>query len=190
MRSLFLAPHSDDETLFGAFTLLRHKPDVIICLRDGDEREGETARAMEILGIENWRFWPYEQTSPDWDGIRVSLESWLPGNAPPHQYERVFAPHYDFKANGHSETGVPPRGWGVMQHDMIGKIAHQLFGERYSPYCLYTRWGGRMKGVEIPFEPHWPALKLRALACYESQIVNATTATWFIDDPIREYVPA
>ena len=58
---LFLSPHPDDETLFGAFTLMREKPLVVI-ITDSyiqqnrgenitpQQRFQESVNAMKILG--------------------------------------------------------------------------------------------------------------------------------------------
>jgi LmbE family N-acetylglucosaminyl deacetylase len=46
---LFLSPHCDDETLFGAYTIMRDKPLVAIYL-SSMERMQESAKAMKVLG--------------------------------------------------------------------------------------------------------------------------------------------
>src|SRR3990167_6541633 len=58
---LLISPHNDDESLFAAYTILRHKPLVVICTDSyiqpnrGDSgctaeiRREETIRAMEVL---------------------------------------------------------------------------------------------------------------------------------------------
>ena len=62
MKSIFLAPHNDDEALFGSFTIIREKPLVVIITDswiqpnrgekgcDAETRWNETKKAMEILG--------------------------------------------------------------------------------------------------------------------------------------------
>lgn len=56
--SVFLASHNDDEALFGSFTLLRHRPLVVICLYDGEARAEESRQACAVLGceVDQWRF--------------------------------------------------------------------------------------------------------------------------------------
>ncbi|MCL4419163.1 PIG-L family deacetylase, partial [Patescibacteria group bacterium] len=62
MASLFLAPHSDDEALFGSFIIQRTKPLVVI-VTDGtsharkfgvsiEQRRQESRNAMAVLGVE------------------------------------------------------------------------------------------------------------------------------------------
>lgn len=191
MNTLFLAPHNDDETLFGAFTLLRYRPHVIVCftsaLQDSPRYPGgpissstrylETVAALTALGLDpskesGYEQWPY----PDNESLDVeAFETELRYVYELHQPEVVFAPVVE--AGGHE------------QHNTIGRIALEVFGDRVRPYLTYTWPNGRSKGQEVEFEPHWPALKLRALSCYESQIQSPATGSWFIDAPIREYVP-
>ena len=53
---VFLSPHSDDEILFGAYTIMREKPLVIVCTHatmqggNGYERAMESYKAMKMLG--------------------------------------------------------------------------------------------------------------------------------------------
>lgn len=174
---LFLAPHHDDETLFGAFTILRYQPHVIICTRSDLQesrgtgitnatRERETQEALRWLGDPTYEFWGHSDIDPD----RGELERRL------RAYEidgRVFAPAIE--EDGHEH------------HSMIGQIALDVFGDRVQPYLTYRRGHGRSVGTEVPFEPGWPARKMRALACYESQIALPSTEYWFLDSTLREY---
>lgn len=49
MPKLFLAPHPDDETLFGAYIIMNEKPLVAI-YSSTEERNKESEAAMKILG--------------------------------------------------------------------------------------------------------------------------------------------
>lgn len=51
MKKLFFAPHPDDETLFGAYTIMKEKP-VVVVIKNSIERLMEFVRAMEVLGAE------------------------------------------------------------------------------------------------------------------------------------------
>lgn len=181
MKTILLAPHADDETLFAAWTVLRHRPDVAVVLAPKEtERFDEAACAVALLGADLcWL--PFTEHRPDWDGVAGCFDELAA------RYDRCYAPSFDFEANGHVE-GVEPRlGWGVFQHDMVGKLAKRVFGERTVAYCTYTRWGGRQVGVEVAFEPEWLSVKLRAMACYASQHVNEATRSWFIAPDLREW---
>lgn len=182
MTSLFLAPHHDDETLFGAYHLLRYQPHVIVCLRsDLQERRGtgitneqrvnETNRALFWLGDPPVEFWQVSDFDPDW-GVIDEKFSRLAADP---ELERVFAPAVE--DGGHD------------QHNEIGERALAFFGDRVQPYLTYVRGSGRSVGTEVPFESDWPAKKLRALSCYESQIAEPSTAYWFLDSGLREFTP-
>lgn len=182
MTDLFLSPHNDDETLFGAFTILRHKPHVIVCLKSCIQldrgtgitavaRENETARALWWLGDPTWEQWQFSDADPDWVEIERKMRLFDQYN----EIERVFAPAEE--EDGHE------------QHYAIGFKARIVFGDRVQPYLTYRRGYGRTVGTEVEFERDWPAKKLRALSCYETQIAESSTAYWFLDSGLREYVP-
>jgi LmbE family N-acetylglucosaminyl deacetylase len=168
MNSLLLAPHADDETLFAAYTILRERPDVVVCFRaprDGraqEIREQETAAAMGFLGAE-WEQWPYSEGRElprDFLDLLVRRAG---------EYERCYAPAVE--GGGHDE------------HNAVGRAAVAAFGpDRVGGYLTYTRDGGRSKwGDLVEPEPGWIALKLEALACYRSQIEREATRSWFYD---------
>lgn len=175
MRSLLLAPHSDDETLFASYLILRHKPTVTVCLRSpgelGVSRFRETRAAMRILGDPEVETWPYRETQP----------------LPRDFYELLFrrAEEYDHCFAPAVEEG------GHEHHNEVGRLALAVFGEhRVTRYLTYTRHGGRSReGTLVEPEPEWVALKLAALACYRSQIDDPATRPWFYDlVDLREWV--
>lgn len=163
---VFLAPHNDDETLFGTFTLLREQPRVITLLR-GDaqeergiavtssEREAETAAALDVLGVTAWEQWPYSDIDTPWQEVRDRLASL--------RASHVYAPSVE-------------RG-GHRHHNAVGAIARMLWPGKVTFYTTYTNRGRTTKGREVPWEHHWVLLKLQALACYRSQIVHPETRT-------------
>lgn len=179
--NLFLAPHNDDETLFGAFSLLREEPHVIVCLRssrmgtpgypppliDAETREAETDAAMNVLGLE-WTQWPVPDSSPDWDEL-VDRAQHLP-----KVYDRCFAPAIE--EDGHA------------QHNLIGTLALKVFGPgRVTQYLTYTNGTTRSRSEQpVPFEAGWPELKRRALDCYRSQIAHPMTGHHF-SAPLDEF---
>lgn len=169
MRPLFISPHNDDETLFGAYTLMRHKPDVVVCLWGmtqpgitGTERLRETERALKILGIENFSQWGISDARPEWETIVCDLRQLGPR-------ELVFAPAVELGGHDH--------------HNMLGDIADRVFGpDCVTHYATYVRESARTRtDNEVPYEPTWPARKLRAMACYTSQINLDNTRPWFSD---------
>lgn len=176
MSAVLFAPHRDDETLFASFTCLREKPDVIVCLDAGGDVT-ETNAAMEVLGCV-WMQWPFRAQHPDWDSIReqIAIQAL--------EYDHCFAPEPAWVANGHEPHRATPDGWGVLQHDRIGQFALEAFGpDRFTGYHTYTRWGGKVReGIEVAYEPEWLLFKLRALACYRTQIMYEATAPHFAAD--------
>jgi len=175
---LFISPHNDDETLFGAFTLLRERPLVAVVFDSFvQERRGygitaaarraETRAACEVLGV-SCGFLGLRDDSPDWRAVRWALA--------------------EYKRSGVTEVWAPAvERDGHLQHNEVGAIAGELF-PRVTYYLTYTRTGGKSTaGRLVPFENAWIGIKLRALAEYRSQIGHASTAEHFIRDQ-REYV--
>lgn len=182
MRTLLLAPHADDETLFAAFTILKFVPDIAVVHvpRDDDEqreRMSELRQALVELGVGTAVHWV-----GGYEGEQChSLRSWLEQRCPPRSiheraqsddvvyFDHVFAPAVE--RDGHVE------------HNRVGKAALEVFGEdRVTSYLTYTRTGGRSRdGREVPYEPEWIARKLCALAAYRSQHAHPARAPWFVD---------
>jgi LmbE family N-acetylglucosaminyl deacetylase len=166
MTAVFIAPHHDDETLFGTFTLLREKPLVVVVYDGGPEREAETNAAMEILGcpVEHWRL------PTDIDVL--TLTDWFVGLVGPA--DRLFAPMWEAE--------------GQPQHNTVSNaIANHRAGREVTWYATYTPSGKTVTDDPVPFEREWIGLKLRALACYPSQYAHPSHAPHFLRDQ-TEYV--
>lgn len=185
MTDIWFSPHNDDETLFGAYTLMRYRPLVIVCFKSkvqeqygitAETRERETQLALLALGVPSWSQWnipdhdaplQYGQLLDNMDRADIAC-----------QPQRVWAPAYE--EGGHS------------QHNAVARAAHEIFEHRVMNYYTYVRGVGRTtKGAEVQAEAHEVARKMRALACYESQIAEGPhgCSYWFRDDTLREYVP-
>lgn len=185
---VFFAPHNDDETLFGAFSILRYSPLVVVVLRShkqeasygpgatAEKRERETERALLELDTTAWEQWAHPDDRPDWDAVEAEMRA-LDLRVKP---SKVFAPAYE--EGGHD------------QHNEVGLIANNVFRGRVVEYLTYVRGSLRSRGDddhEVRFESDWPAKKLKAMACYRSQIALPQTRPWFLDDTLREwYAPA
>jgi LmbE family N-acetylglucosaminyl deacetylase len=170
--TILLSPHGDDETLFAAYTCLREKPHVIICTQDADqevrrERTLETAAALEILGCTHHE-WVMSADKPDWDKARIWLSSWDSSSLVASTADRVYAP------------AVHPDGHE--QHNVVGELAREIFGDRVVSYMTYAPRGQRhIEGREIIPTTHEIRCKLMALACYRTQIENPSTRPWFFE---------
>lgn len=178
MPGLFLSPHNDDETLFGAFTLLAHRPKVIVVLRSfrqnelhgfdssWAERERETDAAMKVLGV-TWNQWGHTDVEPDWERVEADLRDVRLGPG-----ARVWAP--------------APEDEGNPQHNEIGEIAARVFPGNVTHYMTYTNGRGRSAGTPVKYKNEWVAWKLCALSCYASQIRLESTCHHFMQ-PLHEF---
>lgn len=186
MTDLLLAPHNDDEVLWTTWTLLRHDPLVVVCFAShlqelrgtgitARQRTAETVEALSVLGITRFDQWEYADSLAA-DAALEILKQPMRELAAEHPDATVWAPAVE--DNGHD------------QHNVVGNLAYTMWPQnQVRPYLTYRRGSGRTVGAEVPFEPDWPALKLQALACYRTQIAEPSTAYWFIDSGLREYVP-
>jgi LmbE family N-acetylglucosaminyl deacetylase len=159
--ALFIAPHNDDETLFGAFTILRERPLVVVVF-DGHaqkargnsvgwvERRLETRRALEILGsVPCYLGFSDDDPKVTAGAIRARLLETLGAFN-----ETVFAPALE--VGGHA------------QHNLVAAAVDD--DPRVVRYLTYTPAGKSTSSRPVPIErPEWIGKKLRALSCYESQ---------------------
>lgn len=168
--SLLLSPHQDDETLFAAFTLIRYRPQVVVCFPSSedygstDRRLDESRKAVAILGCG-----PVTQ----WDG--VDIEDKMRALDALIRPTRVFAPSKDAS---HAE------------HLAVARAAGNVFGDRLTRYHTYNMpKGGKVRtGSPVAFEQSWVELKREALQCYRSQWAHPR-ARIFFDDDLAEYMP-
>ncbi len=174
-EALLLAPHGDDETLFAAYTCMRYgkRMHVIVCTTDADPhirpiRSMETKKAIAQFGCSHHE-WPMPADEVDWSRGREWLESWASNALFATKIEHVFAP------------AIEPEG--IPDHNAVGLLAQDVFGDRVTHYLTYAPRGQRSRyGVEVPPPTaHEIARKLRALSCYESQITNPATRPWFFE---------
>lgn len=163
MKLLF-APHNDDETLFASFTMMRESP-LLVVVFDGhlqgmrrgvkitaQQRRAETLAAVNELGCAPPLFMGFSDAAPPSSALSDAIGELIRKTSP----EAVWAP------------AVEPGGHE--QHNAVGRIARELFpGTRH--YLTYTRPAGKsVHGTPVAIGPGMIERKLRALACYESQI--------------------
>ncbi len=158
MTALLLSPHNDDAVLFASWLCLKHRPHVVTVLRSvvqeangisHAEREAEDVRAFRVLGVTHEQ-WPHPDDHPNWDAVSKGLGALDP--------DRVFAPW--------------PEPHGHEHHNQAGVLAGHIFGERVTFFTTYRVGGPRTVGTPSEPEPWMIPLKLRALACYESQMLR------------------
>lgn len=160
--AIFISPHNDDETLFGAFTILRTLPLVVVVFdsyaqeQRGNpvtwrQRRAETLAACEILGVRAI-FLGFSDADPSITAgdVRARLLGALGA-----YNEAVFAPAAE--PDGHD------------QHNLVAAAVDD--GPGVCRYLTYQREAGKSTSANaVPvLKPEWIGLKLRALACYESQ---------------------
>jgi len=167
-NQIFLAPHNDDEVLFGAFTLIRKKPLVVVITDshiqpnrgdigcDAETRRQETINAMAIIGCPVV-FLGIKDTELTEDILRERLRGFNP--------EMVYAPAIQ---------------GGNAQHDLVGKVARELFGPSVRHYTTYTKTELHTTGtIEIAPRHNELELKEQMMACYKSQLSLASTIPHF-----------
>lgn len=164
---LFLAPHNDDEALFGAFTLLKEHPIVIVVTDshiqwnrgDGitaDQRWQETCNAMRVLGCTSVRLGLKDSEFTTTEELKRHLDAYNRATV----FDVVYAPAL--------QRGHP-------HHDLVHLAAHKVFGSRVRDYSTYSR----IEPSACKGKPGWTRvdgdheLKAQALACYPSQFARS-----------------
>jgi LmbE family N-acetylglucosaminyl deacetylase len=180
--NVFLSPHNDDETLFGAFTILRERPLVVVVFkghpRSGDPalRQWESECAMTMLDRPDFEQWPIEQEP---EGIRLVSSPKL------HELEEAFRA---LDAREHPEKVWAPAlsPCGNVEHVAVGSVANTVFGSRVVHYHTYHGGKKVQSGKPVDFQPKWLEAKHRALACYGSQFGRGARV-WFMSDLYEWY---
>lgn len=169
MKSLFISPHPDDETLFGAFTLMREHPLVVIVTDSyiqqnrgenitPQQRFQESVDAMKLLNCPVMRLGIRDDVI-DKTTLTERL-AWF------KNFDKIYAPAVQ---------------GGNKDHDLIGKVAQEVFPkEKLIQYCTYTKEEAHTTG-NIPIEATEGEvnLKNKALECYKSQINLPSTKMYF-----------
>jgi len=167
-RGVLLSPHNDDETLFAAFTIIRHRPRVVVCFQserdygDPAAREAESREAVELLGASGFEQW---------------------------RGEDMVAAMRDLDARTHPErVWAPDKRASHPQHVEVARAAREVFGDRVVTYHTYDQAGKVRDGRSVPYEPEWVHAKLRALCRYQTQATHPRAGAFFTWD-LLEYQP-
>jgi len=156
---LLVAPHADDESLFACYQLIRLKARVLVCLDSGPVRSLEMEDAMDVLG-RDWTMLDVPEERPDWMAVREGIASEV------RRASTVIAPA--FEVDGHEH------------HNQVARITDSFGHAHVIRYLTYRRGYGRSKGaVTCVGDKFERDLKLTALRCYQSQMVDPATAPWF-----------
>lgn len=172
---IFLSPHSDDETLFGAYTIMREKPLVVIVTDSyiqqergdnatKDQRIEETKKAMKLAGVEvDFLHIPDKSFTQEELTKRLSV----------YKCDMVYAPAIEIR--------------GHWIHNAVGKTAQKMFFN-VKHYNTYVSGDDRTEGSEliIPTEEE-KKLKKKMLDCYSSQLDIPTCAVFFNHPGVLEW---
>jgi len=178
---LFVSPHNDDETLFGAFTIQRERPHVAIVFDsyiqvdrgypqcNAEARRKETIRALACLGAGPVHFLGLKDSEQYMvEDVREALSGLSPS--------MVWFPYWE-------EHGHP-------QHNIVSSAAAAAFdGARQFRYLTYTRFGKTVNGSPVATNGAMLHKKMKALLCYRTQIETDGAGCWqhFMRDQ-SEYV--
>ncbi len=171
VTKIFLAPHNDDETLFGAFTIMTENPLVIIVSDSQIQakqyphitakiRRDESAAAMKILGSDV-KFLGLPDDSITDDRLLKRFED-IKKEYP--NIKIVYAPMTER---------------GNILHDMCGRLAEKIFDNvlHYSTYTKTRAYPAGDIAIRIDSEAH--KLKYEALKCYKTQINKPEDKIYF-----------
>lgn len=160
---IFIAPHSDDEILFGAYTIMRKKPLVVIVTNstlqgnNGEERVLESYKAMRMLGA-NVCFLGIDEDKLNEEILIEKLGQF-------RSDEIVYIPEIEENGNPH--------------HNLISEVCEKMFWN-IRKYKTYTGTEMRTIGKEIIPTKEEKELKLKAMQCYQTQIKNPMTSHYFL----------
>ena len=173
---LFISPHNDDETLFGAFTILRDHPLVLIVTDSSRQsakgitafqRRSETMDAMAVLGVKV-DFLGIPDAELNFPALQDRLTAYLRDLGP---VEHIYVPA--FEPNGNCD------------HNIVAGVEFE--STPVTRYLTYTTLGKSRSAVRVPFEKEWPILKLQALACYVSQLREPSCLDHFLREQYEFY---
>lgn len=130
IKKIFIAPHNDDEALFGCYTIMREKPLVVIVSDSYIQQEHyahitpwlrriESQKAMQSIGI-NAQFLGIPDNAVNDDIIRA-------------QFKKLKAENPDLKI-----VFAPLVERGNILHDICGRIANEVF-DNVLHYSTYTK---------------------------------------------------
>ena len=204
---LLVSPHDDDCVLFASWTVLEHRPEVWIVYDSyvqtdrgipGCERSTRRLEADQAL-------WQLSDTKHKFLGFCDST------TYPKEHLEQAFASRIMNQTETVTDIWAPAfEEGGHEQHNLVALACSAFEGTcNVHWYLTYTRAGGKSRdlhyrchlpgcvaihlgpAVEVP-PPSGEAIarKLRALACFKSQMQldpRLGTAEWFYGNDLREY---
>jgi len=167
---VLISIHNDDEVLFAGFTLMRHRPHVIICTDSFIQKErGEVGCDMETRRNESIAACAFLGCSVSFLGIRDTelTERELRKRLKNIEAETIYIPAYHEGGN--------------FQHNLVNKVCRELFKpEQIEQYCSYSKTDLLIKGkYEIVPSEQEKAMKNKAMNFYVSQLNLDSMASHF-----------
>ena len=173
-NSILLAPHNDDEALFGSYTIMRDKPQVYIVydsyvqvtrgyyFADKETRRNESIHACDILGVWPPIFLGLNDEHTDYQEVYNAIKNMKT----PEDYF-VFAPKHEKEGNRH--------------HNLVALACEEIFASgNLIKYLTYTHQGKSTSDKVVSHTPQMANLKQLALACYQSQLKISDCRPHFI----------
>lgn len=165
---ILASPHNDDETLFCALTCMREQLLVIIITDSFIQPErGDYGCTAEIRRKETIEAMKIAKCPVVFLGIKDTelTEEILRNRLKEFKADLIYAPAI--------QNGNP-------QHNIVGKVVKELFGDKCEQYMTYTKTelyttGSReIKPTEAELE-----MKKQMLNCYQSQLLLPSTRPHF-----------
>jgi LmbE family N-acetylglucosaminyl deacetylase len=149
MSSILLAVHSDDEALFACYICMAFKP-LVVVVTDGEYHDRtESEKACIKMGV-SVRFLGIPETGLTEDLLREALLDYRPC--------KVFAPAVEIAR-------------GNVHHDLVGKVAGDMFGNKVVYYSTYEKTRLYPAGdILIDAPEQGRVYKDIVLNCYKSQL--------------------
>jgi LmbE family N-acetylglucosaminyl deacetylase len=184
-----ISPHNDDETLFAAYTVQREKCAVVVVFDSHvqvarghpectwEVRRAETEAALKELGAPPPIFLGYSDCQKATEQFENKLADDLA-----RRFQHV-PPDTKF--------WIPKQETGAHDHHNVVAWASEtaLYPRVTDRYLTYSAGQKSRDGIPVDFELPWVARKLRALACYKTQIEIAELGCWshFMADQYEFY---
>lgn len=175
MRNLFISPHNDDESLFGAFSIMAHSLQVVVVYDsyaqveqgypycDATSRREETKFALQHMGAAPPLFLALKDNEVDLKKLEAAFLTILRIS----EGGNLWVPQSEVGGNRH--------------HEAIAQVADATIDKkRLRHYLTYTARGKSDWGTRIDPTPAMIEKKLLALGCYSSQITIPSCRPHFL----------
>ncbi len=189
---IFFSPHNDDIALFGSYTAQRESPWCYTLCDSYAQAERDPQNAATAMQRRAEDEAAYRILCPAGPGLTfVGLDDRA---LDPNDLELLFANMLPaFGLTRLDQVWLPePEEGGNAHHNLIGRIGYRIFtaaGVQVTRYTTYTTRGRSSWGDRVPFTGEMVRRKLRAMACFKSQIDRSDQVEHFTRGLDEFYVP-